>query len=48
MKFCRYKLDEAGEAIDGILHGDTVSPIATEGGHISISDVIFFLKKVNK
>jgi 2-keto-4-pentenoate hydratase/2-oxohepta-3-ene-1,7-dioic acid hydratase in catechol pathway len=41
MKFCRYKLNESGEPIDGVFNGETVSPVAAAGGPAPADEVIF-------
>ncbi|HEV7645460.1 MAG TPA: fumarylacetoacetate hydrolase family protein [Pyrinomonadaceae bacterium] len=41
MKYCRYKINENAPAIEGVFNDDTVSPIATPGGPIAVSEVIF-------
>jgi len=41
MKFCRYKINDTDEPIEGVFNGDTVSPIATSGVAIPVENVKF-------
>src|ERR1044072_1963219 len=41
MRYCRYKINETDQPIEGVFNDDTVSPIATAGGPIPVSEVVF-------
>ena len=41
MRYCRYQINETDQPIEGVFNDDTVSPIATSGGSIPVSEVIF-------
>ncbi len=41
MRYCRYKVNETDQPIQGVFNDDTVSPIASAGGPIPISEVTF-------
>ncbi len=41
MKFCRFITDLDKTPVEGVFNGDTVSPIATPGGSIPVSEVTF-------
>jgi 2-keto-4-pentenoate hydratase/2-oxohepta-3-ene-1,7-dioic acid hydratase in catechol pathway len=41
MRYCRYQVNETDQPIEGVFNDDTVSPIATPGGSIPVSEIIF-------
>lgn len=41
MRYCRYKINDSDLPIEGVYNDDTVSPIATAGTPVPVSDVTF-------
>jgi 2-keto-4-pentenoate hydratase/2-oxohepta-3-ene-1,7-dioic acid hydratase in catechol pathway len=41
MRFCRYKINDTDQPIEGVFNDDTVSPIATAGVPIPVGEVKF-------
>lgn len=41
MRYCRYKINDTDQPIEGVFNDDTISPIATPGTPIPVSEVTF-------